>query len=68
MINLIKMIREHGFGNSEMVIPPNNQDMVAKGMVLCMNRNTKTTNGYYYVDVTKDEDEGSARQSKKISG
>ncbi|WP_258390525.1 tandem-type lipoprotein, partial [Staphylococcus aureus] len=37
--------------NSEMVIQPNNEDMVAKGMVLYMNRNTKTTNGYYYVDV-----------------
>ena len=37
-----------------MVIQPNNEDMVAKGMVLYMNRNTKTTNGYYYVDVTKD--------------
>ncbi|MBR9366266.1 Csa1 family protein, partial [Staphylococcus aureus] len=36
--------------NSQMAIQPNNEDMVAKGMVLYMNRNTKTTNGYYYVD------------------
>ncbi|HHC9126796.1 TPA: tandem-type lipoprotein [Staphylococcus aureus] len=51
--------------NSEMVIQPNNEDMVAKGMVLYMNRNTKTTNGYYYVDVTKDEDEGKPHDEKR---
>ena len=51
--------------NSEMVIQPNNEDMVAKGMVLYMNRNTKTTNGYYYVDVTKDEDEGKPHDNEK---
>ncbi|HCY9877272.1 tandem-type lipoprotein [Staphylococcus aureus] len=51
--------------NSEMVIQPNNEDMVAKGMVLYMNRNTKTTNGYYYVDVTKDEDEGKPYDNEK---
>ncbi|SBE02051.1 tandem-type lipoprotein [Staphylococcus aureus] len=51
--------------NSEMVIQPNNEDMVAKGMVLYMNRNTKTTNGYYYVDVNKDEDEGKPHDNEK---
>ena len=48
-----------------MVIQPNNEDMVLKGMVLYMNRNTKTTNGYYYVDVTKDEDEGKPHDNEK---
>ncbi|MDQ7229692.1 tandem-type lipoprotein, partial [Staphylococcus aureus] len=39
--------------NSEMVIQPNNEDMVAKGMVLYMNRNTKRTTGYFFVSETK---------------
>ncbi|MGT2341227.1 Csa1 family protein [Staphylococcus aureus] len=64
-MSLIKMIKVHGLSNSEMVIQPNNEDMVAKGMVLYINRNTKTTNGYYYVDVTKDEDEGKPHDNKR---
>ncbi len=52
--------------NSEMVIQPNNEDtMVTKGMVLYMNRNTKTTNGYYYVDVTKDKSRGKPHDNEK---
>ena len=55
--------------NSEMVVQPKGERMKSKGMVLYMNRNTKTTNGYYYVDVTKDEDEGKPHDNeKKISG
>ncbi|WP_240187065.1 Csa1 family protein, partial [Staphylococcus aureus] len=51
--------------NSEMVIQPNNEDMVAKGMVLYMNRNTKTTKGYYYVNAIKNDKDGRPQENEK---
>ncbi len=48
-----------------MVIQPNNEDMVVKAWFYIMRISTKTTNGYYYVDVTKDEDEGKPHDNEK---
>ncbi|CAC6794845.1 Putative lipoprotein [Staphylococcus aureus] len=50
---------------SSMSIQPNGKDMNVKGMVLYMNRNTRTTNGYYYVDVIEREDKGIHRDNEK---
>ncbi|MBR9356181.1 tandem-type lipoprotein, partial [Staphylococcus aureus] len=36
--------------NSQMAIQNKGEPMKSKGMVLYMNRNTRTTNGYYYVN------------------
>ncbi|MBR9441984.1 tandem-type lipoprotein [Staphylococcus aureus] len=49
---------------SSMSIQPNGKDMNVKGMVLYMNRNSRTTNGYYYVDVIK-KDKGIHRDNEK---
>ncbi|MCO6060916.1 tandem-type lipoprotein, partial [Pseudomonas sp. MOB-449] len=51
--------------NSEMVIQPNNEDMVAKGMVLYMNRNTKTTTGKYIVSETLHDEDGRPKSKDK---
>ena len=48
-----------------MSIQSNGKDMNIKGMVLYMNRNTRTTNGYYYVDVIEREDKGIHRDNEK---
>ena len=50
---------------SSMSIQSNGKDMNIKGMVLYMNRNTITTNGYYYVDVIEREDKGIHRDNEK---
>ncbi len=50
---------------SSMSIQPNGKDMNVKGMVLYMIRNTRTTNGYYYVDVIEREDKGIHRDNEK---
>ncbi|HDG2936786.1 TPA: tandem-type lipoprotein, partial [Staphylococcus aureus] len=50
---------------SSMSIQSNGKDMNIKGMVLYMNRNTRTTNGYYYVDVIEREDKGIHRDNEK---
>ncbi len=65
MINLIKMIREHGLFVRRCRLKINGKDMNIKGMVLYMNRNTRTTNGYYYVDVIEREDKGIHRDNEK---
>ena len=36
-----------------MAIQNKGEPMKSKGMVLYMNRNTRTTNGYYYVNVIR---------------
>ena len=51
--------------SSEMNIQLKGESLKSRGMILYMNRNTKTTNGYYYVDVTKDEDEGKPHDNEK---
>lgn len=48
-----------------MSIQPNGKDMNVKGMVLYMNRNSRTTNGYYYVDVIERQDKGIHRDNEK---
>ncbi|CAA3908103.1 Putative lipoprotein [Staphylococcus aureus] len=50
---------------SSMSIQPNGKDMNVKGMVLYMNRNSRTTNGYYYVDVIERQDKGIHRDNEK---
>ncbi|MBE2142737.1 Csa1 family protein, partial [Staphylococcus argenteus] len=50
---------------SSMSIQSNGKDMNIKGMVLYMNRNTRKTNGYYYVNVIKDEDKGKPHDNEK---
>ncbi|MFD3035784.1 Csa1 family protein, partial [Streptococcus agalactiae] len=41
------------------------EEMVAKGMVLYMNRNTKTTKGYYYVNAIKNDKDGRPQENEK---
>ena len=36
-----------------------------KGMVLYMNRNTKTTKGYYYVNAIKNDKDGRPQENEK---
>ncbi|HHJ5247421.1 tandem-type lipoprotein [Staphylococcus aureus] len=51
--------------NSQMAIQNKGEPMKSKGMVLYMNRNTRTTNGYYYVNVIKGEDKGKHQDNEK---
>ncbi|ATY55781.1 TPA: tandem-type lipoprotein [Staphylococcus argenteus] len=51
--------------NSQMAIQNKGKPMKSKGMVLYMNRNTRKTNGYYYVNVIKDEDKGKHQDNEK---
>ena len=48
-----------------MAIQNKGKPMKSKGMVLYMNRNTRKTNGYYYVNVIKDEDKGKHQDNEK---
>ena len=48
-----------------MAIQNKGEPMKSKGMVLYMNRNTRTTNGYYYVNVIKGEDKGKHQDNEK---
>ncbi|MBU5841517.1 Csa1 family protein, partial [Vibrio cholerae O1] len=50
---------------SEMATQNKGEALKVKGMVLYMNRNTRTTNGYYYVDVIEREDKGIHRDNEK---
>ena len=65
MINLIKD-KGTWIINSQMAIQNKGEPMKSKGMVLYMNRNTRTTNGYYYVNVIKGEDKVNIKTMKKI--
>ncbi|MBR9004911.1 tandem-type lipoprotein, partial [Staphylococcus aureus] len=51
--------------NSQMAIQNKGEPMKSKGMVLYMNRNTRTTNGYYYVNEIKTEKYEVAQDNQK---
>ena len=55
--------------NSEMVIEPKGKDMETRGMVLYINRNTRTTKGYYFISEMTDDSNGRPKDDeKKVSG
>ncbi|EML0772980.1 tandem-type lipoprotein [Staphylococcus argenteus] len=60
-----KKDKETWIVNSQMAIQNKGKPMKSKGMVLYMNRNTRKTNGYYYVNVIKDEDKGKHQDNEK---
>ncbi len=51
--------------NSEMVVEPKGERMKSKGMVLYMNRNTKTTTGKYIVSETLHDEDGRPKSKDK---
>ncbi|HDK3544958.1 TPA: tandem-type lipoprotein, partial [Staphylococcus aureus] len=51
--------------NSEMVVQPKGERMKSKGMVLYMNRNTKTTIGKYIVSETLHDEDGRPKSIDK---
>ncbi|HDD6523433.1 TPA: tandem-type lipoprotein [Staphylococcus aureus] len=51
--------------NSEMVVQPKGERMKSKGMVLYMNRNTKTTTGKYIVSETLHDEDGRPKSKDK---
>ncbi|HDY5424678.1 TPA: tandem-type lipoprotein [Staphylococcus aureus] len=51
--------------NSEMVVQPKGERMKSKGMVLYMNRNTKTTTGKYIVSETLHDEDGRHKSKDK---
>lgn len=53
--------------NSEMVIQPKGESMKSRGMVLYMNRNTRTTKGYFFVSETTEDSKGRPHDTEKIS-
>ncbi|WRM57286.1 tandem-type lipoprotein [Staphylococcus aureus] len=50
---------------SEMVVQPKGERMKSKGMVLYMNRNTKTTTGKYIVSETLHDEDGRPKSKDK---
>ncbi|HCU8272224.1 TPA: tandem-type lipoprotein [Staphylococcus aureus] len=51
--------------NSEMATQNKGEALKIKGMVLYMNRNTKTTKGYYYVNAIKNYKDGRPQENEK---
>ncbi|MDH9983183.1 tandem-type lipoprotein [Staphylococcus aureus] len=51
--------------NSEMVIEPKGKDMETRGMVLYINRNTRTTKGYYFISEMTDDSNGRPKDDEK---
>ncbi|HGZ9449442.1 TPA: tandem-type lipoprotein [Staphylococcus aureus] len=51
--------------NSEMATQNKGEALKIKGMVLYMNRNTKTTKGYYYVNAIKNDKDGRPQENEK---
>ncbi|CAC6678166.1 putative lipoprotein [Staphylococcus aureus] len=51
--------------NSEMVVQPKGERMKSKGIVLYMNRNTKTTTGKYIVSETLHDEDGRPKSKDK---
>ncbi|MFB2003668.1 tandem-type lipoprotein [Staphylococcus aureus] len=51
--------------HSEMVIEPKNESMEARGMVLYMNRNSRTTRGYFFVSETTEDSKGRPKDNEK---
>ncbi|UIF33813.1 tandem-type lipoprotein [Staphylococcus aureus] len=50
---------------SEMATQNKGEALKVKGMVLYMNRNTKTTKGYYYVNAIKNDKDGRPQENEK---
>ncbi|WP_141760427.1 tandem-type lipoprotein, partial [Staphylococcus sp. HMSC063A07] len=51
--------------NSEMVIGPKGKNMESRGMVLYINRNTRTTKGYYFISETTYDNNGRPKDDEK---
>ncbi|MGZ1639610.1 tandem-type lipoprotein [Staphylococcus argenteus] len=51
--------------NSEMVIEPKGKNMESRGMVLYINRNTRTTKGYYFISETTYDNKGRPKDDEK---
>ncbi|WP_406818818.1 Csa1 family protein [Staphylococcus aureus] len=56
-----RVIKVLGLVNSEMVIEPKGKDMETRGMVLYINRNTRTTKGYYFISEMTDDSNGRSK-------
>ena len=51
--------------HSEMVIEPKGKSMETRGMVLYINRNTRTTKGYYFINEITDDSNGRPKDDEK---
>ena len=51
--------------HSEMVIEPKGRNMESRGMVLYINRNTRTTKGYYFISETTYDNNGRPKDDEK---
>ncbi|PHK50097.1 tandem-type lipoprotein [Staphylococcus edaphicus] len=51
--------------NSEMVNQPKGKNMKSRGMVLYMNRNSRTTKGYFFVSETIEDSKGRPHDTEK---
>ncbi|WP_407819804.1 tandem-type lipoprotein [Staphylococcus aureus] len=51
--------------DSEMVIESKGKDMETRGMVLYINRNTRTTKGYYFISEMTDDSNGRPKDDEK---
>ena len=55
MINLIKMIKGTWIVNSQMAIQNKGEALKIKGMLLKIDRNTRSAKGFYYTNEIKTE-------------
>ena len=51
--------------HSEMTIEPKGKNMETRGMVLYINRNTRTTKGYYFINEITDDSNGRPKDDEK---
>nr|WP_285364615.1 tandem-type lipoprotein [Staphylococcus epidermidis]MDK7342398.1 tandem-type lipoprotein [Staphylococcus epidermidis] len=51
--------------HSEMTIEPKGKSMETRGMVLYINRNTRTTKGYYFINEITDDSNGRSKDDEK---
>ena len=51
--------------HSEMTIEPKGKSMETRGMVLYINRNTRTTKGYYFINEITDDSKGRPKDDEK---
>lgn len=51
--------------HSEMTIEPKGKNMETRGMVLYINRNTRTTKGYYFINEITDDSDGRPKDDEK---
>ena len=54
--------------NSKMIVEPKGKDMEARGMVLHINRNTRTTKGDFIIKRITEDNKGDLMLKTKISG